>query len=228
MLRFIHRHSLKLFICLSLSLSSSIQAKTPVARNEAIPPSGLSAVTAGRQVLLFQDGSWSTPGPVAGQSIQAITAQGRGVSLIEKPGQKPGSTERTWKYSGSTHGMIQVVVSRAIATDRSPHSDTDNCIPTITLRNLSDFTLHRVIAELEFFSKDGNRSAASVMFGSLDNGEEQERVASPLLVPDCTHLSARLHVPYCVFSNGLDCSVLIKASPYGTISLEMATPPSKP
>jgi hypothetical protein len=205
----------------------------PIADNpdggEAIPPSGLHATTTGDHVLIFQDGSWKKRQPLPGISTTAITDHGRSIALMEKSDPASGKIRREWRYTSPSQGMIQIVVSRAITTDRSTHSNRDNCIPVITARNLSDSTLFRVIAELEFQTKDSGHSAISVMLGPLDGGEEEEKVASPLFVPGCEYLSAKLHVPYCTLTNGLDCRMLITSSRYGTIPVEMAAPePDQP
>ncbi|GAB6041499.1 hypothetical protein [Endothiovibrio diazotrophicus] len=188
---------------------------------EAIPPSGLHATTTGSHVLLFDDGSWKPRPNYPGASTTAITDHGRTVELVEKA-DPAGRLRREWRFTSPSRGMIQVIVSRAITTDRSAHSNRDNCIPVITVRNLTDSSVFRLIAELEFKTEGSNGSAISVMLGPLDGGEEEEKVASPLFVPQCEYLSGTLHVPYCTYANGLDCRALVTTSRYGTIPLEMA------
>ena len=92
----------------------------------------------------------------------------------------------------------------------------------VTVRNLTKLTLFRIIAELEFTAKDGTRASTSVMIGPLDDGEEEEKVASPLLVDECRGLTGTLHVAHCTYTNGLDCSIAVEASLYGAIPLQLA------
>ncbi|MEJ2610995.1 MAG: hypothetical protein P8179_13140 [Candidatus Thiodiazotropha sp.] len=200
--------------------------KTTSNNTEAIPPSGLGATTIGERVLLLSDGSWKIDNYYREDKVSAITDHGRTVSLTRKLDPNSQKPILIWEYSDQSTGPIQILVSRAIDTGKSIHSNTDNCIPVITARNLSKLSLFRVIAELSFQTSDGNIASTSVMLGPLDQGEEEEKVTSPIYVDKCQNLTAMLHIPYCYFSNGLDCTNTVETSRYGTIPVQLAPKPS--
>lgn len=194
----------------------------PHGEDEAIPPSGLGATTVGERVLLLSDGSWKIDQFYSVDEVTALSDHGRTVMLSRKTDPATKHPVLRWKYARGHGGPLQIVVSRAITTDKSGHSTNDNCIPVITIRNLTSLGLFRIIAEVEFTSRDGNgQSATSVMAGPLDEGEEGDYLASPLFLETCKNLEATVSVPYCTFDNGLDCSDVVTATRFGTIPAQI-------
>ena len=190
--------------------------------HEALPPSGLGATTEGERVVLYNDHTWKVDEYNRQHDITAVTDHGRTVILHRKIDPTTSRPYLSWRYSDRSGGPIEVLISRAIDTERSEHSKTDNCIPVVTVRNLTRLGVFRIIVELEFTAKDGSKASTSVMLGPLDDGDEGEKVASPLLVDQCRGLTAKLHVGHCAFSDGLDCTSTVRASHYGAIPLDMA------
>ena len=179
--------------------------------------SGL-AVSAGRRVLLHEDGTWQFPKVSEQREIDAITDTGRSVRLTETANEN-GCIDRNWTFVGNSSGVIQILVTRAITTDLSIHGNRDNCIPVIMVRNLNSSGLRKIIAEIEFSAPDGGRSSTSIMFGPIIHGEERERASAPLFVKECIGLTGVLKVPHCVLDNGADCQSITRASNRGVIPL---------
>jgi hypothetical protein len=187
---------------------------------ESVPPSGLGATTIGERIIIYNNGTWKINNFFKEEQVPAITDHGRTILLSKKTNPENNKTTLHWEYTDQSSGPIQILISRAIDTRKSEHSSDDNCIPVVTARNLSMLTLFRVIAEITFTTPDGVSSSTSVMLGPLDRGEEEEKVSSPIFVNNCQELSATLHVAYCFFSNGLDCSKTVVASRFGTIPIQ--------
>lgn len=201
---------------------------TPIGEDETIPPSGLGAMTVGERVLLLPDGSWKIDEFYKADEVTAMSDHGRAVLLSRITDPTTKKPVLRWKYARGHGGPLQIVISRAITTDKSRHSTNDNCIPVITIRNLTNLGLFRIVAEVEFTPKDGSgQSATSVMAGPLDDGEEGDYLASPLFLKTCSDLKASVSVPYCTFENGLDCRDVVTATRFGTIPAEIAVPEEK-
>lgn len=195
----------------------------PPDEGETIPPSGLGATTVGERVILLPNGTWKIDDFHNADKVTAISDHGRSVTLTRTINPVTDQPELRWQYSRSRGGLLQIVISRAISTDRSGHSLIDNCIPVITVRNLTNLGVFRIVAEIEFTSKvDDGRSATSIMAGPLDDGEETDALASPLFLKSCDNLQATINVPYCAFENGLDCRNVITTTRFGTIPARMA------
>lgn len=200
----------------------------PLDKDETIPPSGLGATTVGERVLLLPDGTWKLDQFYSADEVTAMSDHGRVVKLTRTTDPTTKRPVLRWRYSKGHGGPLQIAVSRAITTDRSRHSKDDNCIPVITVRNLTNLGLFRIIAEVEFSVKDGGgQSAASIMAGPLDDGEEGDYLASPLFLETCKNLEATVNIPYCTFENGLDCRDVVTATRYGTIPATIAAPEEK-
>lgn len=197
----------------------------PIDEDETIPLSGLGATTVGERILLLPDGTWKIDQFYSADKVTAISDHGRTITLIRTIDPATDKPLLHWNYSQSHGGPLQIVISRAISTDRSGHSFTDNCIPVITIRNLTNLGIFRIVAEIEFTSQtDDSRSATSIMAGPLDDGEETDSLSSPLFLKSCTNLQATVSVPYCTFENGLDCRGVITTTRFGTIPARMADP----
>ncbi|UUX48463.1 hypothetical protein NUH88_13710 [Nisaea acidiphila] len=190
---------------------------TEVFKDEAFPSSGLGATTLGERVLLLPDGTWKVDDYYAADEVTAVTDHGRTVVLTRKTDPASKDSVLQWEYTRGHGGPIQIVVSRAITTDRSQHSKNDNCIPVLTVRNLTSLGLFRIVAELQFTGPNNVKAATSIMAGPLDDGEQGDFLSGPLFLDSCDSLTAELHIPFCQFENGLDCSSVVAASAYGTI-----------
>lgn len=227
MYAFLKQQQLLLFLALLFvtALQAEPSFKPSSSDSESVPPSGLGATTIGERIILYSNGTWKVNNYFREDKIPAITDHGRTISLTRKTDPSKQNPTLLWEYTDKSSGPIQILVSRAIDTGKSKHSTSDNCIPVITARNLSMLTLFRIIAELSFKTPDGSSSSTSVMLGPLDRGEEEEKVSSPIYVDNCQQLTATLHVAYCFFSNGLDCSKTVEASRFGTIPIQMASKP---
>lgn len=195
-----------------------------VQRDEAFPSTGLGATTIGERVIILPDGTWKVDNYYQDDEVTAVSDHGRLVMLTRTKDPQTGEFVRTWSYTTGHGGPLQVVVSRAITTDRSLHSKNDNCIPVITVRNLTSLGLFRLVAELEFTSANGKNSATSIMAGPLDDGEQGDFQSGPLFLETCTDLTAKLHIPYCKFENGVDCRTVVSASGFGTIPTALYHP----
>jgi len=176
------------------------------------------ATSAGRRVILYDDGTWQFPKTIEKREIDSVTDTGQSVVLTEETDPN-GCVVRKWTNVGISGGVIQVVVTRAITTDLSIHGNQDNCIPVIKVRNLNSSGLEKIIVETEFSAPDGTRSSISLMFNHLDNGEEQELASAALFVNSCRNLSGMVTVPYCVLYNDADCRKIVRASSRGLIPL---------
>ncbi|WP_420402301.1 hypothetical protein [Nisaea sp.] len=191
--------------------------------DEAFPSSGLGARTVGERVLLFSDGTWKVDQYYSADQVTAVSDHGRIVSLTRTIDPKTKEPVLRWNYARGHGGPLQIVVSRAITTDRSEHSKNDNCIPVITVRNLTNLGLFRIVAELQFDGAGEEvHASTSVMAGPLDDGEQGDYLSSPLFIDTCSGLTARLHIPFCQFENGLDCRDVVAASAFGTIPAVLA------
>ena len=224
-----------LLVALALLLSAlthqaEAQALTPpLDEDETIPPSGIGATTVGERVILMPDGTWKIDQFYSADEVTALSDHGRTVMLSRTIDPATKHPVLRWKYARGHGGPLQIVVSRAITTDRSRHSTDDNCIPVLTIRNLTNLGLFRIIAEVEFTVKNGSgQSATSVMAGPLDDGEEGDYLASPLFLETCKDLEATVNIPYCTFDNGLDCRDVVTATQFGTIPAKIAAPKEKP
>lgn len=193
--------------------------------DEAFPSSGLGARTVGERVLLFQDGTWKVDQYYSADEVTAVSDHGRIVSLTRTIDPQTKEPVLKWEYSRGHGGPLQIIVSRAITTDRSLHSKNDNCIPVVTVRNLTNLGLFRIVAELSFEGSGDAHASTSVMAGPLDDGEQGDYLSSPLFIATCSGLTARLHVPFCQFENGLDCRDVVTASSFGTIPAVLAPTP---
>ncbi|WP_028466911.1 hypothetical protein [Nisaea denitrificans] len=223
-----------LLVAMALLLSAlphTADAQTPappIDDDEAIPPSGLGATTVGQRVILLPDGTWKIDQFYSADEVTAMSDHGRVITLSRTTDPATKHPVLRWKYARGHGGPLQIVVSRAITTDRSKHSTDDNCIPVLTIRNLTNLGLFRIIAEVEFTVKDGSgQSATSVMAGPLDDGEEGDYLASPLFLETCKNLEATVNIPYCTFENGLDCRDVVTATQFGTIPAKIAAPKEK-
>jgi hypothetical protein len=197
-------------------------AQSLLDRDEAFPSSGLGARTIGQRVLLFQDGTWKVDQYYSADAVTAVSDHGRIVSLTRTIDPQTKEPVLKWDYTTGHGGPLQIIVSRAITTDRSEHSKNDNCIPVVTVRNLTNLGLFRIVAELEFDGANDVHAATSVMAGPLDDGEQGDYLSSPLFLDSCSGLTAKLHVPFCQFDNGLDCRDVVTASAFGTIPAMLA------
>lgn len=219
-------------IALLLALALLTASQTPPAhaqnagasltQTETVPQNGIGATMAGARIRLLPDGTWVEDAFAGSKTTIAITDHGHTVDLSEDPIPNSKEKKRTWKPLGSGGGPIQIVVSRAINTAQSAHSTTDNCIPVVTVRNLTKIGVFRIVVELRFTdtrSPDRTTSSISMMVGDLDEGEQEDLVASPLLEPYCGGLEAEMHIPFCRFSNGVTCEHLVTGSRYGTIPI---------
>lgn len=184
-----------------------------------IPDFGLRAKMQGLEVVLHKDGTWRLQDRTSLGAMIAITDTGDTVKLHFSQDAN-GLPVRSWKYSGVGAGPIQIVVTHSTSTAKSLHSQDDNCIPTIKVRNLSQLSLDKIVVEIEFSAADGQRSGLSIMTGPLDDGEEREVIGPALLVKNCEGLSGRLNIPFCLFTNGAPCASAVRASEFGAIPLK--------
>ena len=210
------------------SLPQQADAQSPIPpldTEETIPPSGLGATTVGERVLLFPDGTWKIDRYYSADEVTAMSDHGRTVSLsrtIDPVTNQPALRRR---YARGHGGPLQISISRAITTDRSGHSTDDNCIPVITIRNLTNLGLFRVVAGVQFTSKEnGSTSATSIMAGPLDDGEGGDYLAPPLFLKSCDNLEATVSISYCTFENGLDCRDIVTTTRFGAIPARMSEP----
>ena len=194
---------------------------TDVQSGMVMSSTGLQAVVPGRRVILEQDGSWRHLRTDNLDQAVALTDTGQMVELTIDP-NADGTHRRTWRYLATGAGPLHVAVTRAVATDKSLHSNRDNCIPVVTLRNLTKVRLFRIIIEIEFRDTNGKRGGTSLMAGPLEDGEQQEIVSAPLFLPGCDSLVGELHVPYCTFRDGTDCAHLVAASAIGSVPLTLS------
>lgn len=185
------------------------------------PKGSQIASSAGRSVILYEDGTWQFPKTIEKREIDAVTDTGQSVVLTEETAPD-GCVVRKWTNVGISGGIVQIVVTRAITTDLSIHGNEDNCIPVIKVRSLNSGGLEKIIVETEFLAPDGTRSSTSLMFSHLDNGEEQELASAALFVKSCRNLSGVVTVPYCILYNAVDCRKIVRASSRGLIPLALA------
>ena len=186
-----------------------------------MPSSGLQAVVPGRRVILDRDGSWRHLRTDNLDQAVALTDTGQMVELTIES-DPDGEQLRTWRYLATGAGPLHIAVTRAVSTDKSLHSNRDNCIPVVSLRNLTKVRLFRIIIEIEFRDRSGKHGGTSLMAGPLEDGEQQEMVSSPLFLPGCDSLVGELHVPYCTFRDGTDCAHLVTASAIGSVPLTLS------
>lgn len=223
----VRRKSLIASCALLAMVALPVAAQSPVPPNGesgTIPPSGMGATTSGQRVILLPDGTWKTDEHYSLEEMTAVTDHGQTITLTRGVDPKTKDVTLQWSYSGLRGGPLQIAVSRAITTDRSAHSSTDNCIPVVSVRNLSQIGLFRILIELEFTAPDGSTSGANLMAGPLDEGEETDIVANALFLNGCKNLTAKLQIPYCKFDHGLDCRHAVTASRVGAIPVELAAP----
>lgn len=180
----------------------------------------IEATTRGLRVALNPDGSWTLLPPVGVDAIDAVTNTGQSISLTRET-TASGCIDQKWQAVGATGGLIHVFVSRAIDTKNSSHSNQDNCIPVVSAINLNRQELRGMLVEIEFSSPSGTNTGATMMFDSLDEGEEKNLTGAPLLVPGCKGLTGVLRIPYCLLDNGTPCTALVTASDRGIIPLVM-------
>jgi hypothetical protein len=199
--------------------SDKSKNKTAAGQEILIPDAGLRAHMQGLEVILKKDGTWHLQDRNSLGAIIAVTDTGDTVKLRFSQDEK-GQPIRTWEYYGNGAGPIQIVVNDAVSTAKSPHSQDDNCIPTIKIRNLSKMTMENIVIEIEFESTSGQKSGVSVMAGPLDHGEEKQINGPALLVESCAGLTGYVTIPYCVFSNEAPCSPAVKTSEFGVIPLK--------
>ena len=185
-----------------------------------VPKSGLEATIRGEHIILNQDGTWKHETDRNPDRAMGMTADGHMVELTITR-EDDGTQKKEWKYLGTGGGPLQVAITRAVTTDQSIHSDRDNCIPVITIRNLTKVTLHRILLDIEFVSADDSHGGTSLMMGPLDDGDQQEYVSPPLFVPGCKGLTATLRVPYCTFRDGARCENVVIASAWGVVPLTL-------
>lgn len=204
------------------STGNRLPAQSLEERNEGFPSSGLGARTTGARVLLFEDRTWKVDEYSSVDEIAAVSDHGRTVRLTRTIDPKTKELVREWEYTRGHGGPLQIVISRAITTDRSEHSKNDNCIPVITVRNLTNLGLFRIVAELQFEGAGDIHAATSIMAGPLADGEQGDYLSSPLIIDTCAGLTARLHVPFCQFENGINCRDVVTASSFGTIPTALA------
>jgi len=210
------------------SAGNQPSARPVLEDDEAFPSSGLGARTIGQRVLLFSDGTWKINRYHVLDKVTAISDHGRTVNLMRTLDPKTNEPILRWEYAEGHGGPLQIVVSRVITTDRSEHSKNDNCIPVITVRNLTNLGLYRIVAELEFGDATDIHASTSVMAGPLDEGEQGDYLSNPLILNSCLGLTARLHIPFCQFDNGLDCRDVVSASAFGSIPAVLASQQKEP
>ncbi len=179
------------------------------------------ATTAGSRVLLLPDGTWMLEEPTATDSVEAVTDDGRQVILFQQTDDVSGEVRNVWTYTGSGGGPIQVLVARTIQIEPSVHGDTTHCIPIMKARNLSESTVDRLVAEIEFATDEDDKDAVSIMFTGLDPGEEGTVHGALLLLEECLGLSATLVVPFCSLQNGVRCERLVSASARGVVPMTL-------
>lgn len=223
----LNRRCLRILLPATLLAFASLGSTAPPAAAQAadsqmiIPDSGMGATTEGSRVILYSDGTWKVDEYVDTARITAVTDHGSTVELTQSQ-QSDGTQKKTWTLTGSGGGgPIQVVVTRAVTTNLSIHSDRDNCIPVVKVRNLTQVVLHRIVVEIDFTGPAGSHGGTSLMFGPLADGVEREEVSAPLFVPACKGLIGQARVPYCIFKDGVRCENVVIASERGVIPLSM-------
>jgi len=204
---------------------SAERTQTPANSPTVCPTSTLEtkshAVTQGRDVDLNPDGTWSYIPISKDNPVEAISNTGETITLRESIGSND-KIIRCWAVEEKSGGPIQIVVTRAVETEHSAHSQRDNCIPIVTVRNLNPHSLSRIISEIQFSNADGIGSSASIMFGPLDQGEEQGKTSAPLFVPGCKGLRGTVHIAFCRLDDGARCDAIVTASEFGVIPLTMS------
>lgn len=182
-------------------------------------PSGLEATVVDREVLLFEDGSWSIDIGDGDMKAQAVTRDGRRVELNSAIDVETGERVSNWNFVDRHSGMLQVVISRAISTQGLVAPNEWSCLPQITVRNLTDLDVYGLVVELQITSMDASPFGTSMLLRTLKHGEARESNMQSLEGSGCQGLTATLHVPYCEFTNGVDCSGAVQASAFGLIPL---------
>ena len=124
-------------------------------------------------------------------------------------------------YVNQSAGQIQMVISRALVTHDTRKNSQVNCVPVITARNLTTHGMFRIIAEFDYFENKKVISSTSSMLGPLDKGEAHDVPTDTLYDVDCGKIQARMYIPYCRLSNGLDCKNLVVGSAFGAIPVKM-------
>lgn len=180
----------------------------------------IEATITGLRALLNPDGTWALLPPVGVDVIDAVTDTGVSVGLTQEA-TPDGCIDQKWQTASAIGGLIHVFISRAIDTKNSAHSSRDNCIPVVSVLNLNRRELRGLLVEIEFLSPTGVKTGTSMMFDSLDEGEEKNRTGASLFVPGCEGLTGVLNVPYCMLKNGAPCTKLVIASKSGIIPLAM-------
>lgn len=182
-------------------------------------PSGLEATIVDREVLLFEDGGWSIDVGDGELEALAVTRDGRRVELNVATDTETGERTRSWHFVDSHIGILQVVISRAISTQGLAEPNEWSCLPQVTVRNLTNLDVHRIVVELQITSREATPFGTSMLFQTLKHGDARETNMQSLEGSGCQGLTATLHVPYCEFTNGLDCSAAVQASAFGLIPL---------
>lgn len=215
-----------LFLSLAVWQASAEERRNDAAAKTTIPDSGMGATTVGQRIVLLRDPknglqTWKSDIFKSSEdSVMAIADNGATVALTIQNSDSNNPTF-TWSYVNSSAGQIQILITRALKTPDAIDKRKTNCIPVVTVRNLTTHGMYRVVAEMEYLANNKVVSSGSSMFGPLDQGETQALTTDALYDANCGRISARMHIPFCKFSNGLDCKNRVVGSKFGAIPVKL-------
>jgi len=219
-----------LFLSLAVWQASAEERSYNTAAKETIPDTGIGATTTGQRIILFKDHrtglqTWQSDiFKKPEDKVIAITDHGSTVALsILNPNSN--HPVLTWSFVDRSKGQIQIVISRALMSQDALHKLQINCIPVVTARNLTTHGLFRIVAEFEYVKNTKVISTASSMLGPLDKGEKHDLTTDTLYDAHCGNIRARMYIPFCKLSNGLDCKNMVVGSAFGAIPVKMGRSP---
>lgn len=172
------------------------------------------------KVIIYPDGTWM-PYTADGKIVLRGTSDlGDAINMTFNEGED-GTVTRTWKVV-TGGGLIEVFLNRLRFSNVN-----DRCFPTIGLRNFHKAGVREAVIDLMFFDSDPNYAngiaytGMSMMFTNLDSAEQAEMQGAPIYINKdsslCNRLRAYAVISQCTLKNGMDCSGLVKVSPFGPI-----------